>query len=357
MTRLVPVTIVYKWWNWFQRHQPTSGGTVRSFKPANCCKHISQNRFLDGFQIRVSLQQPCWLITHQSRNDPSESSRSWLRILLSGDVHPNPGPTTKYPCPVCARNVTCRGVSYLCNRCSGWVHSKCYSHKNTAEYRRIRDWVCSSCSSPSTLPKPQPLPTSIPTQAVDGNSFTIVQFNVNGIGNKLTEVGEFLKRHNVKVYVIHVSELSSNSKTPSIQNFITVRKDRRQGQWGGLLTLIHKSINFLRKPESTETLLEPHLEELTITATLGDMELIITNVYIPPARSCVGGYLPSLDQLIMMTDTIILGDFNAHNLARYSSSTDTRGTLLENIISGSNFGFLYWDSPTKLPGNLPKMSH
>ena len=57
-----------------------------------------------------------------------------------------------------------------------------------------------------------------------------------------------------------------------------VRKDRRQGQGGGLLTLIHKSINISRKPDSPETLVEPHLEELTITATLGDTELIITNV-------------------------------------------------------------------------------
>ena len=154
-------------------------------------------------------------------------------------------------------------------------------------------------------------PPPIPTQAVDENSFTIMQFNANGIGNKLTELGEFLKRHNVKVVVIQESKLSSNSKTPSIQNFTTVRKDRRQGQGGGLLTLIHKSINFSRKPESPETLVEPHLEELTITAMLGDTELIITNVYIPPASSCTGGYLPSLDHLMMTTDTLILGDFNA----------------------------------------------
>ena len=99
---------------------------------------------------------------------PSDSSRSWLRILLSGDVHSNPGPTTKYPCPVCVRNVTGRGVIYLCNRCSGWVHWKCSGLQNAAEYRRIKDRVCSSCSFPPTLPKLQPLPTSIPTQAVDG---------------------------------------------------------------------------------------------------------------------------------------------------------------------------------------------
>ena len=115
-----------------------------------------------------------------------------------------------------------------------------------------------------------------------------------------------LKRHNVTVAVIQESKLSSNSKTPSMQNFTTERNDRSQLQGGGLLTLIQKSINFSRKPESPETLVEPHLEELTITATLGDTELIITNVYIPPASSCAGGYLPSLEHLMMTTDTIIL---------------------------------------------------
>ena len=157
--------------------------------------------------------------------------------------------------------------------------------------------------------------------------------------------------------VILESKLSSNSKTPNIQNFTTVRNNRRQGQGSGLLPLIHKSINFFRKPESPETLVEPHLEELTITATLGDTELIITNVYIPPASSCTGGYLPSLGHLMMTTATLILGDFNAHHSTWYSSSTDTRGTLLENIVSGSNFGILNWDSPTRLPGNANPSRH
>ena len=53
--------------------------------------------------------------------------------------------------------------------------------------------------------------------------------------------------------VIQKSMLSSNSETPGIHNFTTVRKDRRQDQRAGLLTLIHKSINFSRKPESPET--------------------------------------------------------------------------------------------------------
>ena len=86
-------------------------------------------------------------------------------------------------------------------------------------------------------------------------------------------------------------------------------------------------------------------------------DLIITNVYIPPASSCTGGYNPSLDHLMMTTDTFILGDFNAHHSSWYSSSTDSRGTMLETMVSGSNFGILNWDSPTRLPTQFPLMSH
>ena len=84
---------------------------------------------------------------------------------------------------------------------------------------------------------------------------------------------------------------------------------------------------------------------------LGDTELIITNDYIPPASSCAGRYLPSLDHPMMTTDTLILGDFNAHHSACYSSSTDTRDTLLENMLSGFNFGIVNSDLSTKLPSN------
>ena len=37
-----------------------------------------------------------------------------------------------------------------------------------------------------------------------------------------------------------------------------------------MLTLIHKSINFARRPDSPDTLADPYLEELTITAKLGN---------------------------------------------------------------------------------------
>ena len=237
----------------------------------------------------------------------------------------------------------------MCNRCSGWVHSKCSGLQNAAEYRRIKNWACISCSSPPTPQIRKPLPSPITTKASDGNPFTILQFKANGISSKQVELGDFLERH--KVAVVQESKLTLNYRTPNIQNFTTVRKDRDQGQGGALLTFIHKSINFSRRPDLPDTLADPHLEELTITAKLGNTDLIITNVYIPPARSCTVGYNSSLDHLMMTTDTLILGDFNAHHSSWCSSSTDTKGTMLESMVSGFNFGFLNWDSPTRLPGN------
>ena len=60
--------------------------------------------------------------------------------------------------------------------------------------------------------------------------------------------------------------------------------------------------------------------------------------------------------LMITTDTLILGDFNANHLSWYSSSTDSRGTMLESMVSDSNFGILNWDYPTRLPGNANSSS-
>ena len=46
-----------------------------------------------------------------------------LLLLMSGKVHPNPGPI--FPYSVCAGNVTWRGRSVQCCTCSRWVNLRC----------------------------------------------------------------------------------------------------------------------------------------------------------------------------------------------------------------------------------------
>ena len=171
---------------------------------------------------------------------------------MAGDVHPNPGPPTKYPCPVCTRNVTSRGVSHKCTICSGWVHVKCSGILNAAQYRRKSDWTCDPCSAPSSHQSPPPArPPAPPTEQISGDStFNVLQLNANGIGNKLSELGVVLERYNVKVVVIQESKLSPKSKNLCIQNYTAVRKNRSHGQGGGLLIFIHRSITFSKQPSS-----------------------------------------------------------------------------------------------------------
>ena len=74
----------------FQRQQPTSGGTVRSSDLQIVVNTSFQTVFSDGF-LDPSQFAAAKLTHYSSKQRPSDSSRSWQRILLSGCVHPNPG--------------------------------------------------------------------------------------------------------------------------------------------------------------------------------------------------------------------------------------------------------------------------
>ena len=153
-------------------------------------------------------------LTHYSTKPhrPSNALRPRLCLLLSGDVQQNPGPMTKYPCSVYTHNGTSRGVIYQCNNCNNWVHAKCSKLQSTNEYRQDKKWACISCTAP---PRQAP-PPSTPIQAKKDGSFTILQFNANGIGYNVMELDDFLEQHNVKVVVIQESQLTLTTKTPSI---------------------------------------------------------------------------------------------------------------------------------------------
>ena len=65
-----------------------------------------------------------------------------LLLLMSGSVHPNPGPI--FPCSVCAGYVTWRGKSVQCCTRFKWVHLRC-SQLSLSEFRALgssHSWSC-----------------------------------------------------------------------------------------------------------------------------------------------------------------------------------------------------------------------
>ena len=87
-----------------------------------------------------------------------------LLLLMSGNVHPNPGPF--FLCSVCAGNVTWRGKSLQCCTCFKWVHLRC-SQLSLSKFRALdssRSWCC---PPPAVFPLvtlwlPPRTPTPIP---------------------------------------------------------------------------------------------------------------------------------------------------------------------------------------------------
>ena len=96
----------------------------------------------------------------------------------------------------------------------------------------------------------------------------------------------------------------SDAKHPELHHR---RKHRNQGQGGVLLTVIHKSINFYRMPESPET---------------------------------SGSSFGRVDYY-RQTDTLMLGDFNVHHSTWYSSSYSKIIVLLYQDCSSTNFTHVY----------------
>ena len=170
----------------FQRLPPARGGTAQRkiFHLANRSQLIhpgpssSRSRFfMESSQLYAAT------LTHYS-TEPLTTGPDYdplhLLLALAGDVHPNPGPS-RYPCSVCFKNVTSQGTSYLCTRCSHWVHSRCSGLRNAADYRKANGWICTACMTPPRprTPSPPPSPAHMPTMS--DKTFNILQWNANTV--------------------------------------------------------------------------------------------------------------------------------------------------------------------------------
>ena len=104
--------------------------------------------------FRTSLPRPSFYPKPLHCSSHSPLILISMLLLISGDIHPNPGPID--PCSVCSRRVTWGNRSIQCTGCSLWVHLSC-SGLSPADFRKIspgHSWTCPMCPSSS-----QPFPS------------------------------------------------------------------------------------------------------------------------------------------------------------------------------------------------------
>ena len=188
-----------------------------------------------------------------------------------------------------------------------------------------------------------------------------MQFNTNGILNSRHQIVHLLEQRNILVACIQETKLTSSSNLPAFPNFATVRRDRPTGGGGGLITLVHHSVAFTEVNTNHLFPGDSTAEHLAIEVDIDGAKLLVVNVYIPPISSCPTGYTPNFTHLFSSTDdTLVVGDFNAHDARWHSATQDhgaaERGVAICDALDASNLTCINGDSPTRMPRNGPLSS-
>ena len=297
-----------------------------------------------------------------------------LLLLMSGNVHPNPGPI--FPCSVCAGNVTWQGKSVQCCACSKRVHLRC-SQLSLSQFRALgssHSWNCPPCRitvTPSSDPSnmytstvqsslasadaalsPHPcLQTSYPPSAhyisspsaptplslAHGFSLappasTPPPDSLRVLQARSTELLYFLSSHPVDLICIQESNLNSSS-TFRIPGFSALHSDRTHS-WSGILSsdttharsgiviFVMQGLSFSELSTSFLSLLDPYSDYVGINISLNNSSsLSFLNVYAPLFAPFQQMAEPTPFLPPSFGDLFILGDFNCHH-----PLWDSRGT-------------------------------
>ena len=262
-----------------------------------------------------------------------------LLLLMSGNVHPNPGPI--FPCSVCAGNVAWRGKSVQCCTCSKWVHLRC-SQLSLSKFRALgssHSWSCLPCRntvtpssnssdtytstvqsgppstdaalsrhprlqtsyppsahsiSPSSAPSPPTLApghfSMPPASSPPPDSLRVLQWNAGGLRTRSTELLHFLSSHPVDLICIQESNLNSSSSF-RILGFSVLRSDRTHSRSGilspdtthasdGVIIFVRQGLSFSELSTSSLSSLDPYSDYVNISLK-NSSSVSFLNVYAP----------------------------------------------------------------------------
>ena len=195
-----------------------------------------------------------------SHTSKSISSFQLKRLILSGDVCPNPGPAK---CPVCIKTVARNHRALNCNLCQQWIHIKCGDVK-PKDFKQIQstrsNWSCSVClflelplsdcyisndimSNANLVPTDaemflsftQDLYPSLRTDLRHFPGFKVAHLNVNGLLSKILDIRALLSSIKFDILAITESHLNDNisNNVINIAGYKIARNDRKDGRKGG----------------------------------------------------------------------------------------------------------------------------
>jgi len=173
-------------------------------------------------------------------------------------------------------------------------------------------------------------------------NIVLLQWNTNGIRPRLAELKNYISENN-QPDIICIQETFLKPNIPFLLHPYNIeRRDRTDGEKGGLATLIKQGIQYTVVPHI------PDIEELTIAIKLQQQKIYISNIYNPPDHKLDSNIY---NQLCTLPNIILLGDLNAHSALLGGKTSSVTGKELEEIIDSNNLVALNDGSGTHLKQN------
>jgi hypothetical protein len=156
-----------------------------------------------------------------------------------------------------------------------------------------------------------------------------MQWNARGALAHINELRHYLSTLKFLPDIICIQETFLKPRNSfNIQNYITIRKDRINGERGGVLILVKTGINYRLIKMKDE------IENITVEVVISNKIYNISSVYFPPTQDILAADICPMFQL---KNSVIIGDMNAHNPLWKSDSLNTKGEILETLIEQYNF--------------------
>ena len=308
------------------------------------------------FKTRRLIEFQRYLGSRISYYPNSCSSFQLTKVLIGGDVSPNPGPEK---CSECGKTIAKKHRSLTCDSCRRTFHMKCGNKRVLKDFNILQRskviWICTTCTfaqlpfnglnasameslwlrdqavSNDVEQCNSPAETTITDQCCMNdeseswlmnerintpNEFLVVHLNVNGIQSKFDELK--ILNGKLKAHIIFLSETKIDSSYPSAQfhmeGYRIYRKDRAKGG-GGLMAFCSSMLTTKQAKLPTPYKL---IEVLAVNVTVNNNHMLFVGIYRPP--KVVGlNYYGRLEQELnsvftwatMECNTVILtGDLN-----------------------------------------------
>ena len=140
----------------------------------------------------------------------------------------------------------------------------------------------------------------------------ILQWNAQGLKSHLPFLTKYLEENELHPDVICIQEtFLKPGKSFKLKGYTPKRKDRTHSSKGGVITLIKNTITY------TDLICPDDIELVGIECITKKGKLKIYNIYNPGVEIDITKY-----ETMFHRDTIICGDFNAHNPLCGGEKTD-----------------------------------